>query len=112
MSRIIRIYGDGYCEIEEETEMSKHSPGPWTIEGKFNWLAKDGYWIGGIADADEEQGGRPGQDHANAHLICTAPEMLAMLKRLSTISTFDDKWDNQILELIKKAEGKNEQENH
>jgi hypothetical protein len=109
MSRIIRIYGDGYCEIEEETEMSKHSPGPWTIEGKFNWLAKDGYWIGGIADADEEQGGRPGQDHANAHLICAAPEMLEALKRLVTVIQGGNDSEaaalDQAMEIIDKVEG-------
>jgi len=39
-------------------------------------------------------------------LIAAAPEMLAMLKRLATISTMDYDWDQELQDLIAKVEGR------
>jgi hypothetical protein len=84
--------------------MSRHTAGPWFVsKGPFkNGLAV--YMPGGmrpIAHIKPLQ-----QCEPNADLIAAAPEMLEMLKRLATISTMDLKWDEEILALIDKAEGR------
>ena len=92
--------------------MSKHTKGPWST-----WEDKDSEGDMEIFILEEEgsrelvckllpsQGG-DNEDRANARLIATAPEMLAMLKRLATISTMDLKWDEELQDIIAKAEGR------
>jgi len=43
---------------------------------------------------------------SNAFLIIAAPKMLAMLKRLATISTMDSAWDDELQDLIAEVEGR------
>ena len=68
--------------------MSKHTPGPWTIEGKTNAGGfqvskpnrKDGtafstYWIASVGPSLDE-------DQANAKLIAAAPDLLHAVRSL------------------------------
>lgn len=89
--------------------MSEHTPGPWEVVDELNIIAADGYNLGGIADASEDEGGRPEEDRANARLIGAAPEMLDTLKSIAhwlsdaNVCCFPR---NALHAVIEKAEGK------
>lgn len=87
--------------------MSKHTPGPWVFEkskyGSYWITGANGMSVGSLI-GDGKSKLHP--EEANAHLVAAAPEMLAMLKRLSKVSTMDSKLDEELLVLIDIAEGR------
>lgn len=61
--------------------MKKPTKGPWKVHvDGLRIVGADGYELCGIADCSEDEGGRPGEDQANARLIASAPAMLRALK--------------------------------
>lgn len=82
--------------------MKKHSPGPWTVRQR----AGKPFITKGNCTKGESVALIQAGLLEDAHLIAAAPELLEMLKRLSTISTMNPTWDEEILVLIQKAEGK------
>ncbi len=98
--------------------MSKHTPGPWTVsevdgmQGMFHIPIFAPLENGGEVRVAEVQpflndGGDfcfTDQVHANAHLIAAAPEMLAMLERLSN-GVYGLDTNPNLMNLIKKAKG-------
>lgn len=62
--------------------MSKHTPGPWIVGGKYTvrtpFTSSD--WI--CRTRDERHGHDDNEDEANARLISAAPELLEALKEL------------------------------
>jgi urease alpha subunit len=61
-----------------ETLAKLATPGPWTTaDNGLTLVAADGYNMAGIADCTEAEGGRPGEDHANAAFIAaTGPDVV------------------------------------
>lgn len=58
---------------------SSHTPGPWTIRG-WTIQAHDGSDVAVIESA-KHLGAPAPERHLNAHLIASAPELLALLDR-------------------------------
>lgn len=93
----------GYCKMAgcptaPEVVASKHTPGPWTVEGEFGGSALvrgDGYIVVSCNGKTAEQ------ERANARLIAKAPDMLAELKRC--LMGCGDR--ERIANLIAEAEG-------
>lgn len=96
--------------------MSKHTPGPWTVDGAE--VRTDGnrrYSLTEsanlcIARCSSDQG-EAGDAQANARLIAAAPEMLSVLKELMArrdkcFIPSEDGLDQRILAAIAKAEGR------
>ena len=84
----------GYARKRKErtvTTMTKHTPGPWSIEKRLN--GHGGFRVGpanvsahmyGTDRSWDEEWGRPenAQSVADAHLIAAAPELLGALIKL------------------------------
>jgi hypothetical protein len=76
-----------------EPEMTKHTPGPWTVEGRnrtndgWRLFADSGYGVGVAWDCN----GNP-ENEANARLIAAAPDLLAALKALREEVCGVDQW--------------------
>ena len=82
-----------------------HTPGPWT--GSTEIKAANGVIVAEVfaVPADENKRGRPEAD-ANAALISTAPELLAMLKScLPYVPKYLVEFTNFVQNVVKRAEG-------
>lgn len=92
---------------------SKHTPGPWNIAANFH---QTGRIIGSDDNAIAEVNGRKDAlGQANARLIASAPDLLAVLKQIlehtSDNSGLDFDWEqfqnvlDAAREIVNKAEG-------
>jgi hypothetical protein len=110
-------YFDALAKWERDQKKLKHTPGPWFINSRH--LEDGGTWItinevegsdAGFAAAYSSYVGKD-QAIANAHLIAAAPEMLAILEKITRRwnKENDDVYIGEYqeaMEIISKAKGK------
>lgn len=83
--------------------LTRHTPGPWKVEGRMILgRAFTGSWC---AIADNLHGGNPTELDANAHLLASAPDLLASLKEF--VALYDgtrDMLGTSVLGKLERAE--------
>ena len=91
-------------------EKVAHTPGPWifdeesTLASIWARMSPSGHGIPGRKVAAVI--GDDAETEANAHLIASAPDLLALAKRYASECSDAGLDNNHILEVIRKAEGK------
>ena len=90
---------------------SQHTPGPWQPDLVVNPTTRQAYpwaiWKDGVrvARVDSRPLAVRSEEEANARLIAAAPEMLALLKRITTTGYLGEIAD-EACALLAKVEGK------
>ena len=97
--------------MSEQFQVIPHTPGPWKIRGRFDFVQDlgvyGGYYIGSTRGNNEDLPDRvKTQDEANARLIAAAPEMLTALKCVAEFEGTSSQIREMVLAVIQKTKGK------